>query len=63
MKKLIIAILVSMLAIQTFAKQICMQFNLIGAASEIQKVIDAGYKVVEMTATNYTVFVVFEDEN
>ena len=65
MKKLIIAILVSMLAIQTFAKQVCMVFSWSSRVeTEIQKIIDAGYKVVTMTyaGRNHYVIVVFEDE-
>ena len=65
MKKLMIAILVFMLAIQAFAKQICMKFAEPGAETEIQKIIDAGYKVVTMTYGNvfHNVIVVFEKED
>jgi len=63
MKKLMIAILVSMLAIHASAKQICMKFAEPGAETEIQKIIDAGYKVVTMTYANvyHYVIVVFEE--
>ena len=64
MKKLMIAILVSMFAIQTFAKQICMEFDWTRAKDDIQRIIDAGYKVVTMTYANvyHYVIVVFEKE-
>ena len=65
MKKLMIASLVSLFTLQAFAKQICMKFAEPGAETEIQKIIDAGYKVVTMTYCNvfHYVIVVFEKED
>ena len=60
-----IVILVLMFAIQAFAKQVCIKFAWPGAETEIQKIIDAGYKVVTMTyaSVNHYVIVVFEKED
>ena len=65
MKKFIIVLLISMfaIAIHAFAKQVCMEFDWVRAKDDIQRIIDAGYKVVTMTRSgDYTVIVVFEKE-